>query len=152
MKPSPAGWPRASSSLTYERAAEAIEWLTRAFGFEVRLRVPGKDGSVEHCELLYGGAVFMVGDATREAQSHRKAPSALGGANTQNIFVYVDDIEAHCARARAAGATIESEISTHDYGETYWTDRGYACIDLGGHHWWFAERIRTGTPTQRVVT
>jgi len=151
MKPTPAGWPRASSSITYERAAEAIEWLGRAFGFEVRLRVEGKGGKIEHSELVYGDAVFMVGDATRETQSHRKAPSALGGANTQNIFVYVDDIEAHCERARAAGATIHGDIATHDYGEEYWTDRGYACVDLGGHHWWFAERIRTGNG-QRAVT
>jgi uncharacterized glyoxalase superfamily protein PhnB len=146
MKPTPAGWPRASSSITYERAAEAIEWLGRAFGFEVRLRVDGKDGKIEHSELVYGDAVFMVGDATRENQSHRKAPSALGGANTQSIFVYVDDIEAHCARARAGGAKIDAEIATHDYGEEYWADRAYGCVDLGGHHWWFAERIRTGTP------
>src|SRR4051812_43628053 len=104
MKPTPAGWPRASSSITYERAAEAIEWLTRAFGFEVRLRVAGKDGKIEHSELVYGDAVFMIGDARRAQQSHRKAPSEVGGANTQNIFLYVDEIEAHCERARAAGA------------------------------------------------
>ena len=143
MKLSPPGWPRASSSLTYERAAEAIEVLTRAFGFEVRLRVDGKDGKIEHSELVFGDAVFMLGDARRDTQPHRKAPSELGGANTQDILVYVDDIEAHCARARAAGAKIESEIAVHDYGEEYWTDRAYACVDLGGHHWWFAERVRT---------
>jgi uncharacterized glyoxalase superfamily protein PhnB len=144
MKPSPPGWPRASSSLTYERAAEAIEFLTRAFGFEVRLRVDGKDGKIEHSELVFGDAVFMLGDARRDTQPHRKAPSELGGANTQDILVYVDDIEAHCARARAAGAKIESEIAVHDYGEEYWTDRAYGCVDGGGHHWWFAERVRTG--------
>jgi uncharacterized glyoxalase superfamily protein PhnB len=146
MKPTPPGWPRASSSLTYEHAAAAIEFLTRAFGFEVRLRVDGKDGKIEHSELVFGDAVFMIGDARREAQSHRKAPSELAGANTQNILVYVDDVEAHCTRARAAGAKIVSEIATHDYGEEYWTDRGYSCVDLGGHHWWFAERVRTGAP------
>lgn len=146
MKPTPAGWPRASSSITYERASEAIDWLCRAFGFEVRIRGDGKDGRIEHSELVYGDAVFMVGDPGHEKQPHRKPPSAVGGANTQNIFVYVDDVEAHCARARAAGARIETEIATHDYGEEYWTDRGYACVDLGGHHWWFAERVRTGTP------
>jgi uncharacterized glyoxalase superfamily protein PhnB len=58
-------------------------------------------------------------------------------------MVYVDDAEAHCARARAAGAKIVEEPTTHDYGEEYWTDRGYEAEDLEGHHWWFYQRLRT---------
>jgi hypothetical protein len=34
------------------------------------------------------------------------------------------------------------EPATHDYGGDYWTDRSYGCVDLGGHHWWFAQRLR----------
>ena len=143
MKPTPPGWPRASSALCYERAAEAIDWLARAFGFEVRLKIDGENGTIVHRELVFGDAVFMLGDARRSEQPQRMAPSELGGKNTQSIMVYVDDVEAHCARARAAGATITSEIESHDYGELYWTDRAYACVDLGGHHRWFAERVRT---------
>jgi uncharacterized glyoxalase superfamily protein PhnB len=37
MRPTPAGWPRLSSSIFYQDAAAAIDWLCRAFGFEVRL-------------------------------------------------------------------------------------------------------------------
>jgi uncharacterized glyoxalase superfamily protein PhnB len=48
----------------------------------------------------------------------------------------------HCARARAAGATIFDEPSLHDYGEQYWADRSYGAVDLEGHHWWFTERVR----------
>jgi uncharacterized glyoxalase superfamily protein PhnB len=32
----------------------------------------------------------------------------------------------------------------HDYGEDYWTDRGYECEDHEGHHWWFYQRLRSG--------
>jgi uncharacterized glyoxalase superfamily protein PhnB len=146
MKQTPPGWPRASSSLCYERAADAIDWLVKAFGFEVRLKVPGENGKIEHAELVFGDAVFMVGDARREQQPYRRAPSELDGANTQSIMVYVEDLDAHYARARDAGAKISKEIATHDYGEEYWTDRGYECQDLGGHHWYFSERVRTGAP------
>jgi uncharacterized glyoxalase superfamily protein PhnB len=143
MKQTPPGWPRASSALCYERAQEAIDWLTKAFGFEVRLKVPGEGGKIEHAELVFGEAIFMVSDPRPERPPHRRAPSELGGANTQNIMIYVDDVEAHRARALAAGAKAE-DLATHDYGEEHFTDRGYACTDLGGHHWWFAERLRTG--------
>jgi uncharacterized glyoxalase superfamily protein PhnB len=37
-----------------------------------------------------------------------------------------------------------AEPAVHDYGEEYWADRGYECVDPWGHHWWFYERIRTG--------
>jgi len=143
MKPTPPGWPRSSSALCYERASEAIDWLCRAFGFEVRLKVPGENGTVVHSELTYAGALFMVADLKPEKFPMRKAPTQVSGVNTQGIFVYVDDVEAHCARARAAGAKVVNEPTTTDYGEEYWTDRGYECVDVGGHHWWFAERIRT---------
>jgi uncharacterized glyoxalase superfamily protein PhnB len=87
----------------------------------------------------------MVGQAGAPGKpEHRKAPRQIGGVNTQSMMVYVDDADAHCARARAAGATIVAEPSVHDYGEDYWADRGYECADPEGHHWWFFQRLRTG--------
>ena len=62
--------------------------------------------------------------------------------NTQNMMIYVDDVEAHYLRAREAGAKIVSEPTTTDYGEDYWTDRGYEAEDCEGHHWWFCQRLR----------
>jgi uncharacterized glyoxalase superfamily protein PhnB len=127
----------------YEDAAQAIDWLCAAFGFEIRLKIEGDDDSIQHSELTYGDGLIMVGQAGAPGKpAWRKSPRALGGANTQSIMIYVDDAEAHCARARAAGATIVSELKVSDYGEDYWSDRGYECSDLEGHHWWFYQRLR----------
>ncbi len=143
MKPTPPGWPRISSSLYYRDAAEAIDWLCRAFGFEVRLKVEGEGGRIEHSELVLGGGLIMVADVSKQDKMpYIRCPRDIGGGNTQNMMVYVDDAEAHCKRARDAGATIVTEMKTSDYGEEYWTDRSYECTDIGGHHWWFAERMR----------
>jgi len=144
MKPTPPGWPRISTSLYYEGASKAIDWLCDAFGFELRLKVEGEGGRIEHSELVYGEGVVMVGEVGSASTKYpfRRSPSQVGGANTQNMMVYVDDVEAHCENARAHGATIVSEPKTTDYGEDYWTDRGYECEDLGGHHWWFYQRLR----------
>lgn len=144
MKPPPAGWPRISTALYYEDAARAIDWLLDAFGFELQLKVEGEGGRIEHSELVFGGGLIMVGDlgSAMERFPYRRSPSQIGGANTQNMMVYVDDVEAHCERARSAGATITAEPKTTDYGEDYWTDRGYECEDIGGHHWWFYQRLR----------
>lgn len=146
MKSSPKGWPRISSSLVYDDPAAAIDWLCNAFGFEVRLKVEGDAGMIVHSELTFGDGVIMVsGPATGSAHPEwtwRKSPRAVGGANTQTLFMYVDDVNAHCERARKAGAVITEEPKVSDYGEDYWSDRSYGCIDVGGHHWWIAERLR----------
>ncbi len=145
MLPCPADWPRLSSALYYDDPAAAIRFLEEAFGFVTRIRVEGPDGAIEHSELCFGEALVMVaGTRARPGQEPRGAsPKSLGGRNTQSLFLYVDDADAHCARARAAGATIRVEPATSDYGPEYWSDRGYEAADPEGHRWWFAHRIRS---------
>ena len=142
MKPTPPGWPRISSAAFYDDAPAAIDWLVRAFGFSVRIRVDGEPGKIIHSELVLGDGVVMV--ASTGKSPHCKSPRSAGGVNTQSMFAYVDDAEAHCARARGAGAKIVTEPTTNDYGPEYWVDRSYECVDLEGHHWWFAHRVKTG--------
>jgi uncharacterized glyoxalase superfamily protein PhnB len=143
MKRAPAGWPRITSALFYEDAPAAIDWLCDAFGFEVRLKVEDEGGVIEHSELVFGDGLVMVSTARgRPTKQHCVSPRATDGTNTQSLCVYVDDADAHCERARAAGAHIATEPETHDYGPDYWADRGYEAVDPEGHHWWFMQRVR----------
>jgi uncharacterized glyoxalase superfamily protein PhnB len=150
MKKTPQGWPRISSSLFYDDAAAAIDWLCHAFGFEVRLRIEGEGGRIEHSELTFGeGLIGVSSTGTKPGRGHPlpcKSPRELGGSNTQVLCVIVDDADEHCARARAAGAKIVDEPETHDYGDDYWADRSYRAEDLEGHHWWFMHRVRDPRP------
>ena len=133
MKHPPAGWPRLSVAVYYDDPRAALDWLAKAFGFETRVCVTGPDGAIVHSEMEVGEGVVMVGGTTYPG---RKSPRALGGANTQGAQIFVENIDAHYARARAAGATIAHELENKDYG-----DRGYGALDLEGHLWWFTERI-----------
>lgn len=150
MQPPPPDWPRFSSSVVYRDAAAAIDWLVRAFGFEVRLRVEGEGGRIVHSELEYGGGVVMVGQEETEVarperawKRHLASPASLGGKTTQSLMLYVDDALAHCERARAAGAVICEEPAVHDYGDEFWADRSYGAIDPEGHVWWVTQRLRS---------
>jgi uncharacterized glyoxalase superfamily protein PhnB len=67
VKPAPSDWPRCSSALFYQDAVAAIDWLCDAFGFEVRIRVEGKDGRIEHSELTIGEGLIMVAQEIRAA-------------------------------------------------------------------------------------
>jgi len=146
MKAAPSGWPRIASSLFYQDAQAAIDWLVRAFGFTVELKVDGPDGRVLHSQLRYGDGLVMVaegrGDRARRFGIPLSSPQDCQGANTQALMLYVDDVLAHCEHARAAGARIVLEPALQDYGPAYWADRCYGALDLDGHLWWFCERVR----------
>ena len=149
MKKPPNRWPQISSAVYYEDPSRAIDWLCRVFGFEIRIRIEGENGSVEHSELEYGQGLVMVSGVQAKPGkpwTYRTSPRALSGANTQSMMVFVDDVEAHCAAARAEGAKVISEPTTSDYGPNYWTDRTYEAEDLEGHHWWFVQRLREQAP------
>lgn len=146
MKPTPPGWPRISAALYCRDPAAQIAWLCDALGFELRLKVEGEDGGIKHSELTFGAdGLVMVGPehagAQRRFETATLSPLAAGG-NTQNLMIFVDDVDAHCERARAKGARIVAEPALHDYGEDYWADRSYGCVDPEGHLWWVTQRIR----------
>ncbi len=147
MQPTPSGWPRITTALIYDDPRTAIDWLHRAFGFEVRTIVENRAGTILHCELVYGDGVVMISGAQRP---HSRSPRAAGG-NTQSLMVYVDDVEAHLECAREHGAEIFEPMRETDYGPDYWSDRIYGAIDREGHHWWFAQRLRTGDPNWHNV-
>lgn len=146
MKPTPPGWPRFSSAVVYQDAAAAIDWLCEAFGFEVKLKVEGHNGRIEHCELTYGDGLIMIAQhdpaAARGWRRLLRSPRSVDGANTQTLMFYVDDAEAHYARARARGARILDELAVHDYGDDHWADRSYGAADPEGHVWWITQRLR----------
>jgi uncharacterized glyoxalase superfamily protein PhnB len=144
------GWPTISSALFYEDAAKAIDWLCKAFGFDVRLRVEGEGGRIEHSELTFGEGVVMVGtagaDAGKPGRPPCRSPRSVGGANTQSLCLQVDDVDAHFTRARAAGAKVVMEPADQDYGEEYGAHRCYGAVDPEGHHWWFMKVVRAPKP------
>ena len=145
MKPTPEGWPRLSTSIYYRDASAMVDWLCAAFGFEIRLKIEGEGGRIEHSEITYDEAVVMVGSERLGADVKLETPmlSPLTAAgNTQSLMLYVDDVDLHCEQARAHGATIIDDPKVHDYGEDYWADRSYGAIDPEGHLWWFTQRLR----------
>jgi uncharacterized glyoxalase superfamily protein PhnB len=145
MKSPPAGWPRISQAIFYDDAAAAIDWLCKAFGFEVRLKVEGEGGRIEHSELTFDEGLIMVGSdgkmPTRPDVPYR-SPQSINGANTQAMCIHVDDVDAHHARATDAGAKVTRALTTTDYGVDYWADRSYEAQDPEGHRWFFMQRMR----------
>jgi uncharacterized glyoxalase superfamily protein PhnB len=64
------------------------------------------------------------------------SPRSTGGACTQSVNVFVEDVDALYARVRAAGARVSADLTDKHYG-----DRSFGALDCEGHAWWFAQRI-----------
>ncbi len=111
-------------SMRYRDAPAAIEFLKRAFGFEEHVVYRDDDGSVAHAELSYGSSILMLGSDRDDLYGRRAGQGWL--------YVAVDDPDAHCQRARAAGAEVMTELHDTDYGS-----RDYAARDPEGNVWSF---------------
>src|SRR5690606_30103470 len=90
-----------SSAVSYVDPNAAFRWLEDAFGFEPLMVILDENERIAHSEMSYGNSVLMVG--AEWSEDHR-SPKSLGGKNTQSVHVQLErgeDIDAHCARARA---------------------------------------------------
>ena len=117
----------------YQHLAEATAWLAKAFGFQEYYRYgDGPSGG----QMRAGKAPIQV----RQAGRGQKSPAQLG-YGTQSLTVFVDDVDEHHVRAKAAGAKIIEEPHETEYGEYQ-----YAAEDLDGHHWLFSRHAKDRSP------
>lgn len=117
--------------LAYPDVHQAASWLCDAFGFTVRLRIGN-----HRAQLNVGhGAVIL-----RELRQN-EINTALGVGHS--VMIRVEDVDAHCERARSCGARITQEPVTHPYGE-----RQYNAEDLAGHSWTFSQSVADVHPTE----
>jgi PhnB protein len=113
------------------RAAQFIEFLTKAFDAKERFRVPIQPGSplLMHAEVQLGNCVIELAD------SNEQIPPA-----PHTIHIYLDDADAFYQRAIDAGATSIYPVGDHVSG-----DRQGAVRDPFGNLWYIA-MIQGWTP------
>jgi uncharacterized glyoxalase superfamily protein PhnB len=126
-----AAWPAIIPYIRYEDAPAMLTWLEDAFGFK-RHAVHEEGDRIVHAEITYGNGMFMVGSTGDDEPEAARTPNQLDGKSTGGMYVVVDDVDAHCAQARASGAEIVREPEEQDYGS-----RDYSARDPEGHTWSF---------------
>jgi uncharacterized glyoxalase superfamily protein PhnB len=128
----PNGAPQVMPYLYYPDGRSALEFLTHTFGFSEIEAFRDDDGNVWHAQLSTGDGVVMIGPGLADFGTRAASDEELA---TVRIFVYVDDVDAHCEHARRAGAAIVSEPT--DQGP----NRIYIARDCGAHEWIFARPL-----------
>ncbi|HEY7016989.1 MAG TPA: VOC family protein [Gaiellaceae bacterium] len=133
---------KAIPMVSYEDVGAAVNWLCDAFGFEESgQRFDDGEGHVTHAELSLGDATVFLGwpgpdyrSPRRHAQECEQAARWLATPWViDGVHVEVADVDAHCRRARAAGAVILRELEDLPFG------RLYSAADLEGHRWMFMQ-------------
>ena len=122
----PAGAPHIVPALRYQDGPAAIEWLGKVLGFEKHMVVPGPGGTIAHAQMTFGPGVIMLGSVKHGPERNP------WDAVAQGVYVYVEDVDAHYRRAKAAGAEIVEELRDTPYGS-----REYSVRDSEGHLWGF---------------
>src|SRR5579863_3735456 len=105
--------------LRYPDPSAAADWLIKAFGFRIRLRIAN-----HRIQMRAGLGCFTI------------AEGDLVPEDSHVTQVRIEDCLAHCERARQNGAVILTEPTDHMYGE-----RQYNAQDFFGHRWDFTETI-----------
>src|ERR1700690_490452 len=126
--------------VVYRDVPRAVAWLGAHFGFSEHYRY---GEPVSGAQMVLGNAWIMVHGERPQSAS----PSELGGRSTQSLTVFVEDVEAHYERAKAAGAVIVEELHETCYGELQ-----YGAVDLDGHHWLFSRHAHDVTPEEWGAT
>jgi uncharacterized glyoxalase superfamily protein PhnB len=134
--PSPAPpSPSLAPYLFYDDVAAAARFMQEAFGFRLTFTSPDPNGGLAHAQLAHESGLVMVGHAGGGGLGLVKSAQALGKLHAA-VYVFVQDVDAHCTRARAAGAKVLVEPADQPWG-----DRMYGCVDLEGQFWMFAKHL-----------
>jgi uncharacterized glyoxalase superfamily protein PhnB len=127
---------RLAVAVYYERPAAAARWLAGTFGFEPTNELPDA-GADDNWAEERRWIEFHLGNSAVIIFKLDGGP-ARHAAFKFMPWIFVDDLDAHRARASDAGATIVSDIDQHGY-------RFYEAEDLEGNRWTFAQ----ARPTMR---
>jgi PhnB protein len=124
VSPVPRGFRMVTPYLVAEDGNALIDFAKQAFGAEELLRVKTPTGV--HGEVRIGDSMMMIGGGT----PGHKFPATL---HPNALHVYVEDADAVCRNAVAAGATLVDEPRDQEYGE-----RSGTVKDAAGNFWYIA--------------
>jgi uncharacterized glyoxalase superfamily protein PhnB len=111
--------------LGYTDVTAAVDWLCRAFGFKLRVRIGD-----HRAQLMAGDGALVIRNVDR-------------ASNVDRVMIRVEDADKHCAQAERSGAKIVNRPSDQPFGE-----RQYTAEDFSGRQWVFTQTIADVAPEE----
>jgi PhnB protein len=118
----PEGYTTVTPYLIVKDVKAQLDFVTKAFGAVVHMKLQMPGGAIGHCDASINGAHVMMGQA---GPGHAEMPCM--------IHLYVEDCDAVYAQALAAGGVADMPVKDQFYG-----DRGGSVKDVNGNTWWIS--------------
>jgi uncharacterized glyoxalase superfamily protein PhnB len=125
--------------VSFQNVVAACDWLSRVFGFSEAYRYGDPVSGIQ----MHLGQAYVMLHRIREGGL---SPARLG-YGTQMLTVFVEDVDAHFAKAVAEGGRIVEDLHETIYGE-----RQYGVEDLDGHKWLSSRHAKDVDPTEWGAT
>jgi len=129
---SPVELARLALAVYYPKPATAARWLAGAFGLTPTNPIPESDSERAWIEFHVGNCSLLVFGLGSAPGGPRPVPGGAPAATTHVPWLFVDDLDAHFARAVAQGAEVVEGIHSHGY-------RAYVARDPDGYTWTIAQ-------------
>lgn len=134
--PRPTGMAWLIPYLTVQDVERAVNFYERSFGFERGIVMPDKEGKAVHAEMTYEGETIVMFGLEGGFGGTCRSPATSKTECPVDLYVYCEDVDALCSRAKSAGATVLSEPS-----DKFWGDRTAQLSDPDGFRWTFATNV-----------
>ena len=130
------GYQWVNAYLTVRDVQAAIDFYQNAFGFVLRLSVPGPEGKLMHAELMHKDSLVMLGP-----ENPSMGALAPQGQSPVTLYTYVENVDEIASRASSNGAMLIKPPT-----DEFWGDRCAIIVDPHGHSWMFATHVKDVYP------
>ena len=120
------GYPRIVPYVLYDDVREAVHWLGEVLGLREVIRFATPDGQVRHAEVEAGGFIVQLGPR-----------GGRFGETASVTLVFVEDVEATCQRAVAAGGSVLDAARDQPWGL-----RQAVIADPEGQRWEVSQHLK----------
>jgi PhnB protein len=134
VSPIPRGYRTATTCMTVFDIDSAVAFYQAAFGAELLTRQHAADETVAmHATIKIGNSIIAL---NREAPEQGLLSPVSQGIYSNQIHLYLDDVDTSWERAIEAGAQIHTPLY-----DAYWGDRSGILLDGNGYLWSMASKI-----------
>ena len=111
----------------------ARSFYVDALGFQHVMGMLGKDGQLDFCTVVLGGARIMFSRAQGAQTPHGRQPV--------EIYLEVEDVDALHEALRRRGVAISEGLTMQ-----WWGDRTFKVLDPNGYQVWFYSSVAEPVP------
>jgi PhnB protein len=125
--------------ISVDSVDEAREFYVEKLGFEHMMGMLGKDGRLDFCTVILGGAKIMF----MRPQEKMDGAGATSSKRPVEIYTQVADVNAHYDRLKKNKVKINSPLT-----DQWWGDRTFTVIDPFGYQIWFYQTVGEPQPPE----